>query len=349
MIVGACGFGSTGSSVVSDYLMEFDNVCVLDGVEFELVSCCDGLIDLAYTLMTPHNRTGSAIAIKRFKEMVERNKAYYSTSGKIDENYFIERTNEFLDSLVAVKWKGFLNIERESRIKSILKTSILQRRVIPFIEKKRKERLECYPMEDICLSIAPDDFFEKSRKYVDDLLKAMGADNGKIIVLDQPFPGNNPQSCFPFFNDPYAIVVDRDPRDNYVFSKTKLLGKNHFMANKNVHDFITYYRTIRDSQPYQLQDSRVFRMQFEDFVYEYDKTTEKLNSFLGIGNNPHPKSVFDPSLSIANTQVFKRYPEFSDDIKIIERELGEYLFDFNKYPEPDSNQKMFSGKSPLHK
>ena len=34
MIVGACGFGSTGSSVVTDYLKEFDGIQVKDDFEF---------------------------------------------------------------------------------------------------------------------------------------------------------------------------------------------------------------------------------------------------------------------------------------------------------------------------
>ncbi len=83
-------------------------------------------------------------------------------------------------------------------------------------------------------------------------------------------------------------------------------------------------------------------------VYEYDETTEKLREFLHLPINPNPKSVFDPALSVANTQVFKRYPQFEEDIRIIEKELPEYLFDYSKYPEPDFSKKMFYGKSPLH-
>ena len=38
MIIGACGFGSTGSSAVSDYLLEFEGTSVLDKIEFTWVS-----------------------------------------------------------------------------------------------------------------------------------------------------------------------------------------------------------------------------------------------------------------------------------------------------------------------
>ena len=88
------------------------------------------------------------------------------------------------------------------------------------------------------------------------------------------------------------------------------------------------------------------RVEFEDLVYHYDSATKKLRDFLNLGENPNPKSIFDPSMSMANTQIWKRYPEFQKDIEYIERELKEYLFDFEGCPEPDVNAKMFSGRSP---
>ena len=42
MVIGTCGFGSTGSSAVSDYLKEFDENCTLDRAEFTIVHFPDG-------------------------------------------------------------------------------------------------------------------------------------------------------------------------------------------------------------------------------------------------------------------------------------------------------------------
>jgi hypothetical protein len=167
--------------------------------------------------------------------------------------------------------------------------------------------------------------------------------------LDQPFAGNNPQACFKFFDDPYAVVVDRDPRDNYVFAKTKLLGRFHLMPINHVDDFVKYYRAIRKDQPYKQPHERILRMQFENFVYHYDEATSKLRDFFHLPDNPNPKTIFDPALSISNTQVWKRYPQFAKDIEYIEKELPEYLFDFTGCPEPDPSSKMFWGKSPKNK
>ena len=193
----------------------------------------------------------------------------------------------------------------------------------------------------------PNNFYEAARNHVNDLLRGMGLDPLGTIVLDQPFSGSNPQACFPFFNDPYAIVVDRDPRDNYVFAKTMLKGE--YFSPIDVDNFIAYYRCLRDNRPYKQPDPRILVIRFEDMIYEYDATTKRVRDFLHLPENPHPRSVFDPNLSIANTQVFRRYPQFANDIKKIENALPEYLFDFSKYDEDPTKKRMFSGKSPLHK
>ena len=100
------------------------------------------------------------------------------------------------------------------------------------------------------------------------------------------------------------------------------------MPTNRVEDYIKYYRAIRENQPYKEKNNRVLAIQFEDMIYHYDETTEKIRDFLKLGDNPAPKSIFDPAISMPNTQVWKRYPQFAKDIKRIEEELPEYLFDY---------------------
>ncbi len=349
MIIGACGFGSTGSSVVTDYLREYDGINVKDDLEFTYVSGLDGLIDLERAVMSPKNRTSDSIyAIKRFQEMVQQKKHAYERHGLSSET-FVRSANEFIDAITTVKWYWYDNrIQYRYRSKYFLQT-FMKKKVIPKMELKRGQHVECWPLEEVRVSIKPENFYSAALKHVDELLRGMNIDTNEVFALDQPFAGNNPQACFPYFNDPYAVVVDRDPRDNYVFARTRMLGKFHYMPINKVEDFIAYYRALRKDQPYLEENPRILRLRFEDMVYEYDKTTEILRDFLNLPENPRPKSVFDPELSVANTQVFKRFPQFEEDIKVIERELPEYLFDYSSYPEPDQSKKMFYGKSPKHK
>lgn len=350
MIVGACGFGATGSSVVTDYLKEYDDVTVKDDLEFTYLTSHDGLLYLERAVMNPFNRTGDSItAIRRFHELVLKKKHAYEIHG-LSSDVFVQSAKEFVDAITMTKWYWTRSAQKSGWRYSpvnILRYYMLNK-VIPSKERKLGHRVSWWPMEEVRLSVHPDNFYDAAQKHIDDILLGMGLDQRKIIALDQPFSGNNPQACFPFYKDPYAVVVDRDPRDLYVFGKTKLMGKMHFFPIDKVEDFIIYYRCLRKDQPYMQDNPRILRLRFEDMVYEYDKTTATLREFLHLPENPHPKSVFDPSLSIANTQVFKRFPQFADDVQKIEEALPEYLFDFSKYPEPDFRKKMFYGKSPKH-
>lgn len=348
MIIGACGFGATGSSVITDYLKEFDEVIVKDDLEFTYVTGIDGLLYLERAVMYPYNRTTDSIyAIKRFMELVESKKYSYQRHG-LSADVFDKSAKQFIDSITTAKWYWLYGGKKFRYRSRYFFHAIMFRNIIPKREQKTGHRANCWPLTEVRISVKPDNFYDAARKHVDELLSAMGLDQNKIIALDQPFAGNNPQACFPFYKDPYAVVVDRDPRDLYVFGKTKLMGKMYFFPIETVEDFIAYYRALRKGQPYEQPDPRVLRLRFEDMVYEYDKTTAKLREFLHLPENPRPKSVFDPNLSIANTQVFKRFPQFTDEVKKIEKALPEYCFDFSKYPEPDFTKKMFHGKSPLN-
>ena len=348
MIIGACGFGSTGSSVFTDYLKEYSSFQVLDDIEFTWVSGVDGLIDLDYHVNHPHNRTMDSIkAIDRYKAMCLKKTNKFKKVG-VSPEAFVKITDDFLCSIIITSWPWRIHGPKNF-VDKICRSIMHRFSVVSKWEVKHGRHWEGYPLDTVNLSVMPEDFDEKARKHVRDILLAMGADFSKPIILDQPFAGNNPQACFKFFDDPYAVVVDRDPRDNYVFAKTKLLGKFHLMPINHVEDFVKYYRALRKNQPYTQPHERVLSLKFEDMVYHYDETTAKLREFFHLSENPNPKSIFDPAISMPNTQVWKRYPQFAKNIEYIEKELPEYLFDYTGCPEPDPNGEMFFGKSPKNK
>lgn len=339
MFIGVCGFGETGSGAILDYLNEFDTVDVKDDLEFTYLSNVDGILYLEHALMNPSARTSNSIwAFKRFEDMVNRHKAYYQSCG-LPAEIFVGSVKRFLDRVTMVKWywdyKSYGLISRD--FFQYIMTSV----IIPRIERKTGHRAKCWPLKEVRFSIRPDCFYEAARQHVDELLKGMGVDQNEVVVFDQPFGTNNPQACFPYLNDPYAIIVDRDPRDLYVSGKTKLMGQWRFFPIETVEDFITYYKALRYKQPYNDCNPRILKVQFEDMVYEYEATSARIRQFLNLPENTRTRSIFNPSRSIANTQVFKRYPNFAEDIKKIEEALPEYLFDFSKYPEPDFKQEMF--------
>lgn len=350
MIIGVCGFGSTGSSAVSDYLLEFDENSTIDGIEAAWAYSIDGLVDLERHLMHPSSRTNdSIIAIYRYKKMIKKLSKSYTKNTRLTKEILTKSTNEFIKAITQVTWKWYIDEEITGVIRKLFANSLMRGRLIPRLEKKLQINVNLYPLTDVQFSVMPSNFYEASRLHVHEIIEGMGGNYNKNIILDQPFSGNNPQVCFPFFENPYAIVVDRDPRDVYIFSKTKLIGKNHFMPTENVENFVKYYRSIRDNQPYKNRKENILRIQFEDMVYNYKDTTKKIREFCNLNNNKDEKTIFDPSLSISNTQLFLRFPRFAKDVKYIEKNLAEYIFDFDGYDKPDLKGKMFYGKSPLNK
>lgn len=354
MIISTCGFGSTGSSAVSDYLLECDDISLFDGVEFTLASMPDGLEDLEFHLIKQHTRFDSSIfAIYRFRNLVKDMTKIWVKNSSITKEQIKSYTDEYLDEITQIKYIGDppeMTRKEMGVINHYLGYSLFLHRFIYRLERKKKIKKNhvYFPFREISCSIEPENFYTATKKYVKRLLEAMGCNFEKKLVLDQAFAGDNPQKSFCFFENPYAIVVDRDPRDMYIFSKEILLSRGRYMPTDKVEDFIKYYRLLRENQPYLRENPRVLRISFEALVYDYENTTKQINDFLNV-KNTKKKTIFIPEQSAANTNLIRKFPKYSDDIKIIEKELPEYIFNFDEYDHIQGSNEMFYGKSPQNK
>ncbi len=355
MIIGVCGYVSSGSSAVSDYLKEFDSLNVLDDVELQMIYGPDGLEDLDYQLNTHCSKhLSSVVAIERFRKMMY---LLYINQIKNESKRkeLINLTEDYIHSITDVTWDGYglsdyvlFSGENYKNRKTVLFRYRLGRKISHTIHNKFHKRWAKYPIHKLEFSILPDDFDVVTRNFVNQYLIFAGADVSKPIVIDQPFCGNNPYKSFKYFENPYAIIVDRDPRDMYIFAKKFLTSKGVYLIPAgNVIDYVKYYKKMRIHA--KNDSDKILRIQFEDLVYNYEDTTTKINKFLGLNPVDRKRKIFDPSISIANTQVFKKIPGFEDDIKYIEEELSEFLFPFELYKDADTSGKMFYGKSPLNK
>ena len=353
MIIGTCGFCSTGSSAVSDYLKEFDENQVLDGFEFTIPYLPDGLEDLEYNLTSHICRDDcSSIAIPRFRRFMQKYEFHLNRLYSLSPEKLHEITERLIEQLVQFKWHSLRRSDvllYPTKFYRLFGWRIMRGKVIPWLNKRKGHCVDIYPYRDIEVSINPSNFESAAKEFLKEILEGMGADFSKNIVLDQPFIGEDPVRSFHFFENPKAIIVDRDPRDNYLFTKKMLYKYSNIMPVDTVQNFVTYYKLLREGRPYKTPNKDVLCMHFEEMVYDYDKATAKIREFCGLGENPHPLSIFDPKISMPNTQLYLRYPEYADDIKYIEDNLPDYLFDFSPYPKPDTNGKMFQGRSPLNK
>lgn len=327
MIVGACGFSWSGSSAVTDLLKEFPDFQVYDRIEFLLAYHPDGLADLDHHLNYSCAKfLSSNVAIPRFRwlanYLLDR-----PTKGKIKD-----LTDCYINELVQTEWKGLAqgqilvhNKFLFSRIgKGIMYK--LFRRLPPNLCKS----LNLYPISQIEFSICPESFQEKTQYYTDQIFEAIGLDSNKNIVLDQPFPGNNPYPFLKYYRNSRAIIVDRDPRELYLLAKHFYPKTSYQVPHDNVDDFISYYKHMHKTI---LGDklNNVLYIRFENLVYEYDRTVSEIMKFLDLKVHKSPRSCFVPEKSMVNTRLYQKCHLYDDDIKKIETELQEYIYPFEQY------------------
>lgn len=328
-MIGICGLGYSGSGALTDLLKEFDSVKVYDEIEFDFVYAPDGIEDLYYHLCeNPVRYLSGNTAIKRFinlKNNFSRNSSAYmkATKGK-----FADITDQYIESLIQVRWNGSDIYEKiaSGKIRKTIKYRV-GGRIDDITQRKCENKGSRFSYSDMYLSVRPENFIEISKQYLKNIMNAMGVDQKSKVVLNQPFPSNNPERYYKYYDAPMSIIVDKDPRDQYILAKKILRRNGSFIPTENVEDFIVYYQKMHEEQ------SKAIRLNFEDLIYEYNKTIKSLKTQLGLGMHKNPKRYFDPSISINNTQLFKRYPEYKNDVKTIEKELESYLFSFEKYGE----------------
>lgn len=342
MIIGSCGYGATGSSVLTDLLREFDDVQVYDDYEFTIAYRVDGLQDLEYHLMKQYAKNSSGdFAIKRFLEMSNCYKTPFIHK-PCNGNEFSGLSQKFIKNIVQLEYRGVdtADMLTGNVLRNIFAFASKKVFLPKIVEKITHKPSFLWPCRKMYYSIEPENFYVEAQKYINSILEAMGADLSRPICLDQPFEGNNPENSMKFFEDPYAIIIDRDPRDLYLECKYTTHPDGKFFPRTNVNDFIVYYRNMRKNRS---TSKNVMCINFESFIYEYDDSIKKIEQFLGVSKHLRPKTGFIPERSINNTQQIRNYPAEKNDIKLIEQELRDYLFPFEKYPKVQFSSQIFYG------
>lgn len=342
MIIGSCGYGATGSSVVTDFVREFDDIQIFDDFEFSFTYRVDGLQDLEYHLMKQYakNISGDA-AIKRFLYAAN----YIKTPlihKPCDSKEYMRIVNKFIDSIVQTKFKGIETIDIVSGnvTRNIFALGMKKKLMKFFIERWTKKPCYLWPYRDIYVSVEPENFYEAAKQFIRDILKAMGADFSKPIVLDQPFEGNAPQNSFKYFDDPIAVLVDRDPRDLFLETKRHGFYEGRFIPIDDVKKFVEYYRRIHTGRPMEATD-RILPIRLEDMIYKYEETTAKVIDFCKLGKHVRKRQFFNPDRSVNNTQLIRRYPDEQANVEYIEKELPEFLFHYEQYKDVDTTSGGF--------
>ena len=330
-IITTTGYGTTGSSVVTDLLKEFGNVTSYGDYEFRWLFDIHGVRELEVALFQLNNRQNSDYYIKAFKGYVE----YISNSmttkyyEKAFDGNFKKLSYEFVDSLIDVEWSGYWHRDIMDE-KFLRKTLFYAERFIQKIILRQKDTASKYYRKPMYYAKpTKEKFLTNVQKYLDDLFKNMQIKTD-FLALDQLVPPENTSEFLKYFNNNLKIIiVDRDPRDLYLLERFEY--KETWVPYQNIEDYIKWYRQIREHRnEEQIDNENVMFVNFEDFIYKYDKTINDVLDFCNIDKSQweDKKEYFNPDISIKNTKKWLAYPEAQIEIKMIEQELKEFLVEY---------------------
>ncbi|WP_251213110.1 hypothetical protein [Adlercreutzia murintestinalis] len=340
------GYMGSGSSALTDLLSEFDGFEAPQGsFEYVFLHCPNGVFDLEDKLLVGNNALRSDEALRSFEmAMSELFDTPFWWVGDYRRNLsprFMEITHAYIHKLTLVESESFW-YPQERRgwgvfprlaFNRILRT-VTQGKIFP-------QKPLLYGRMRFSLP-TPDAFYQASREYLADLFMEMGRDRTNLILDQLLLPFNAWRRERYFDGDAECFIVDRDPRDVFILNKYVWSKSNSQIPYpEKVDEFCEYYRCMRRSEKI-VSDPHVHRMHFEDFVYDYDNTVQRIAHALGVSTRDHvnPLSGFDPKRSINNTQLFL-LPQYRDEASVMAQELSEYLYEFPYERHPIGGDDIF--------
>lgn len=331
-IISCASYGSSGSSVVTDYLSEYSSVKDLGTYEFRFIQDYMGISTLEDALVGSPHRMNSDIAIQNYLRYVDRqcgNSIRPRYQGFFN-NRWKEISLKYIQRLTDVKWSGYWEEYQitEPKYQAILKYQILPR-LRKLFSLKKKYIAHYIPTKPMYFSFPSEEkFLNETRRYINELCKTLDPRHEyEYLMFDQLMPPANISKYERYFDSIKTIVVDRDPRDYYL---ENVLRWGERWVPKDVEKFAILYRMQRE-QAKQFPDSdNVLRIRFEDTIFKYHEFEQQINEFLNLDAKEHvsPLSKFDPSKSINNTRLWKKRNVDPNIIEEIENLLPEFLYDF---------------------
>lgn len=334
------GWGGTGSTAFVELLEEYKTCSTcgigLTGYEHYLLSLPDSFFDLKNKLLYNNGTPDSATdAIYKFKSEMEY---LYKLKGNWFGDYqniigpeFITQTEKFLEKLGVTEFGSvYYNEYKGSRFSffQLVKQLVVFMYRFKFYGKigmiqeveRTKKLLYAYPDEkQINLAIA---------EFVEWYFSAIKKDFiGHLIVdhlINPPHISGVIWDGRLLFNDTKILVIKRDPRDIFVLGKY-YWNKDNYVFCEDPNDFVRWWGQYCCSNK-EIENKDVLYVWFEDLIYNYDRTTDEIEQFLGLSRLEHVDigKYVKIERSIDNTQVFLHYP---DELKML-NQLKDYFYPF---------------------
>lgn len=333
-IIVSTGYMGSGSSAITDLVSEFRD-CQNEhkSYEYVMLHCPNGLFDLEDKLLIGNNAIRSDEAIRSFELQMKKlyNKKFWWVGNyqKIISPNFMNITNKYINEIQEFNFSGYWYTHEEVNTKMFFKLLVRKPLKMLTLNKLKFKKVLKYDDGMRISYIDNKTFYEKSQKYIYNIIDEIskGKEN---IVLDQFLLPFNLFRVDNYFDDRLkVIVVERDPRDVFILNKYIWQEKQICVPFPlDVNEFCDFYKKMRESEK-KCNSDKVFRIKFEDLIYDYDNKTVEITKFLGFTEEDHlgKKTRFNPDISIKNTQLFRK-KEYQEESKIIEEKLKKYLYNF---------------------
>ncbi len=322
--IAIAGYHFTGCGVIDDLFREFDNVAQpTSECESRFLQDADGVADLEYHLVKNPHRLKINLAIERFLRYCKYRSRDYE---RIYGTGWYKMCEDYVDSLIKFNFTGY-NIRHLDERSPYYSLYIRLMYHLQQFKPKKYRHSSSYnylPNEKMYHAMpSEEEFLEKTKDFTNRLADSMITNKkAEFVMIDQMFAGNNPDLYLRYADDVKAFVVDRDPRDLYI----NFLKREDHMLPTDPYQYCEYFRDIR--KPLGKTNPNVMYLMIEDMIYHYDVMVPKVCDFVGIDKSHHvfPKKYFNPSVSIKGTRTWEQFPQYSEQTKIIEKELSEYLY-----------------------
>ena len=338
-IIGTSSFAASGGSAITNILEEFSTFSILKGgATFECKFFTENIFALETAL-----KLGSDVdkAVKTFlynAQQVSKDFDYKNNFGPEFLNYTIE----YIDS-VTENYLGAVHKDYDYAFLGDDERKIFSKANMLYDYKYGKRVYEAYepyqwepsyiPFGKVYYGGFPSDFYDKTQKYIAKVFSPLYEKEKKYVLADALFKADNttPQELM-YYKNSKALIANRDPRDLYVINK-EIYGE-WYMPTWNVETWIAYYKNRRQSIKPQKENNKdnILHLQFEELIYNYEESLVKIKTFLNLKDSEHTKKgqIFIPEKSQTNTQMFRKYPQYSKDIEKIEKELPEFCYPYSE-------------------
>lgn len=310
------GYAFTGKHAVIDLMREVDGYHVPHfEFEFGLLRIQGGILDLHHALCEDWSPIRSDAAVRRFRRLVRRlgtsgslsrPSTWFTSVGWNYNDYFAGRffalSDAYVNDLVTTRWQAPWPY------------ALAEVGAGELFWRKLKSRLRRPHALDFAMVLSrPPHFIERTRQYLQDVLSSNVAPGTKGIVMHNAFEPFTPARAMRFFRQAKAIVVDRDPRDNYA------QGQWYAPFASSVDDFIRRYRMQREATDYTPHPD-VLRIRFEDLVLDYEPTVARILAHLGEASSAlvRAKQHFDPAVSKKNLGIWRTFSKPHEITRIAE-------------------------------